>query len=66
VIEAVSNAEQIRDLIMAKVRQSRTAGLGDEVHQLRSSISHWPKEHVAALKEIRDALVRLGEQLQHR
>jgi membrane protein YdbS with pleckstrin-like domain len=46
-IEGVGNAAEIRDLILRHVRSSRTAGLGDE--------ALWSPEHVALLREIRDA-----------
>jgi membrane protein YdbS with pleckstrin-like domain len=62
-IEGVGDAERIRDLIMARVRQSRTAGLGDEdVKQLASSRApglSWTIEHVDALRAIRDELAKL-------
>ena len=60
-IEGVSDAARIRDLILARVRRSRAAGLGDDaLHELRElvpSANHtvWSTEHVAALREIRDA-----------
>ena len=52
-IEGVSDAARIRDLIMAKVRQSRAAGIGDEDQR---SASGWTPNHVGVLREIRDAL----------
>ncbi len=60
-IEGIDHAEELRDLIMARVRASRSAGLGDE-HA--GYLSHdqqgmWTPEHLAALREIRDlALAR--------
>jgi membrane protein YdbS with pleckstrin-like domain len=47
-IEGVANAAEIRDLILRHVRQTRTAGLGDEG-------APWSADHVALLREIRDA-----------
>lgn len=63
-IEGVADAARIRDLILARVRRSRTAGLGDEARE-PSRESHaaapvWTAEHVAALREIRDGLRELG------
>lgn len=46
-IEGVGNAAEIRDMILSHVRSTRTAGLGDE--------AGWSPEHVALLREIRDA-----------
>lgn len=58
-IEGVADAARIRDLIMDRVRRSRTAGLGDEPRETRRAVrppGTWTPEHVAALREIRDAL----------
>ncbi|HWP45265.1 MAG TPA: PH domain-containing protein [Blastocatellia bacterium] len=59
-IEGVSDAGRIRDLIMARVRKSRSAGLGDEA-LLREGPAgpQWSAEHVAVLDEIRNELARL-------
>lgn len=62
-IEGVTDAARIRDLIMDRVRRSRTAGLGDEArepHRMdRSPGRGWSPEHVAALREIRDEIAGL-------
>jgi uncharacterized membrane protein YdbT with pleckstrin-like domain len=62
-IEGVADAARIRDLIMARVRRSRTAGLGDEAREHREAdrpaAPVWTAEHVAALREIRDGLREL-------
>lgn len=61
-IEGVADAARIRDLIMAKVRRSRAAGLGDEDrdHERAKSAAApgWTAEHVAVLREIREGLRR--------
>lgn len=60
-IEGVSNAHEIRDLILARLRRSKSAGLGDEhPTSLVPSRSQWSAEHVAALREIRDLAARLS------
>lgn len=46
-IEGVGNAAEIRDTILRHVRTSRHAGLGDE--------AGWSADHLALLREIRDA-----------
>ena len=63
-IEGVADAPQIRDLIMSRVRRSRTAGLGDE--HASADAPHprivqpaWSPAHLEALREIRHALRRL-------
>jgi membrane protein YdbS with pleckstrin-like domain len=55
-IEGIDNAEEIRNLILNRVRHSRSAGLGDEAGPVAAG--GWSAEHVRALREIRDALVR--------
>ena len=55
-IEGVSNAAEIRDLILARLRRSRSAGLGDEVPQPpHRPVAAWSAEQIAVLREIRDA-----------
>jgi membrane protein YdbS with pleckstrin-like domain len=56
VIEGVDNAPEIRDLILARVRASTSAGLGDEPHHHESASRRreWAAEHLAALAAIRD------------
>lgn len=61
-IEGIDDAAQVRDLIMAKVRRSRSAGLGDETAhetgQLRFAAT---KEQVAVLREIKDSVLLLRD-----
>jgi membrane protein YdbS with pleckstrin-like domain len=52
-IEGVSNAPQIRDLVLSRLRRSRSAGLGDEHAALPESSPRWSSAHVAVLREIR-------------
>jgi hypothetical protein len=60
-IEGVDNAPQIRDLIMSRLKHSRTTGLGDESpgDVLRPS-PRWSQAHLDTLKEIRDIARRLA------
>ena len=69
VLEGVAEAARIRDLIMARVKQSRAAGLGDEAstmsaaHAARKSLgAGWTSDHIAALREIKNELARLREE----
>lgn len=55
-IEGVGNAARIRDLILARLRQSKKAGLGDEP-LAHDHTPGWTDQQVAMLREIRD-LVR--------
>jgi membrane protein YdbS with pleckstrin-like domain len=60
-IEGIAEAPAIRDLLTAKMRASKTAGLGDEHHAPRQlSAAGWTAEHVAALREIREAALALS------
>jgi membrane protein YdbS with pleckstrin-like domain len=59
IIEGVSNAPELRDMIMRRLRESRTAGLGDEddfEHAPRAAA--WTPDHLAALRDIRDEVKR--------
>lgn len=51
-IEGIADADRIRALILSRVRQSRTTGLGDDI----VPASGWTSDHIAALREIRNAL----------
>jgi membrane protein YdbS with pleckstrin-like domain len=52
IIEGIDNASEIRDLILQRLRLSRSAGLGDE-----TSGHHWGPQYIAALRDIRNALL---------
>lgn len=53
-IEGVSDAQRIRDLIMSRLDKSKTSGLGDDDDTTK--IKPWSKEHVNTLREIRDLI----------
>lgn len=56
IIEGIANADHMRDAILAKVKESRHAGLGDERHhEPRAATTGFSPAHVALLREIRDA-----------
>lgn len=61
-LEAVSDATRLRDLILARVRRSRSAGLGDELsgRPALTGGGMWTEAHVAMLREIRDAVAALS------
>jgi membrane protein YdbS with pleckstrin-like domain len=59
-IEGVANAARIRDLLLARMRRSRSAGLGDEDADVRPRPPSWSPAHLAALREIRDAARQLA------
>ena len=52
IIEGIDHPDEIRDLIMNRLRQSRSSGLGDE----HAAAPAWGTPHVAILREIRDSL----------
>jgi membrane protein YdbS with pleckstrin-like domain len=51
VIEGITDAERWRDLILQRLRASRTTGLGEEEHRVA-----WTAAHLALLAEMRDEL----------
>ena len=59
-IEGIDNADELRTLILGRLRQSKTAGLGDEddgqEHPTGSGIT---AEHLVVLREIRDTARQL-------
>lgn len=60
VIEGVADAVRIRDLIMAKARRSRAAGLGDDrPDAAESTPAGWSAAHLEALRAIRDEAAAL-------
>jgi membrane protein YdbS with pleckstrin-like domain len=54
VISGITDAPRVRDLILARVRSSRSAGLGDEPdsHHAATNASIGSPRHLAALREI--------------
>ena len=52
-IEGVDNADEIRNLLLSRLRKSQSAGLGDEAH----GTLEWSAEHIGVLREIRDELL---------
>jgi membrane protein YdbS with pleckstrin-like domain len=57
IVEGIDNPDEMRDLIMNRLRQSRSPGLGDE-HT--AAAPAWGTQHVAVLREIRDSLRHHG------
>jgi membrane protein YdbS with pleckstrin-like domain len=55
ILEGLDNAHEVRDQIMARVRASRSAGLGDDRRDAVPRAA-WSREHLRALREIRDLL----------
>ncbi len=67
-LEGIGNAEEVRDLILAKWQSSRSSGLGDELHGANLPASKSPaaqpiavfsQQHVELLEEIRDLSLQL-------
>ncbi len=66
ILQGLDDAQTVRDLILDRVRLSRTAGLGDEHATTPAHADHWPRSgysaaHLAVLREIRDHARRLAE-----
>lgn len=56
-LEGLADAHRIRDLILARIKRSKSAGLGDEHpghHDDHPPVSAWTPEHLAVLRDIRD------------
>ena len=51
-IEGLADAPRVRDLVLARLRLTRSAGLGDEAKH--DEAPGWTPEHLAALRDIRD------------
>lgn len=62
-IEGVANPHRIREMIMARLRQSKSAGLGDEDdhHHACSTTTQFNPQHVALLRDIRDAAKNIAK-----
>lgn len=56
IMEGIHNADEIRDLIMERVRNSRTAGLGDDAGV--NSGNTWTAVQKSVLREIRDEILK--------
>jgi membrane protein YdbS with pleckstrin-like domain len=54
-IEGVAHAQEIRDLVLARVRKSTATGLGDEREEMAAGRPPWTEAHLEALVQIRDA-----------
>lgn len=65
-LEGIEDVEALRDLLMSRIRTSRTAGLGDEpdtppASPTRPAPGHrWSEAHLAVLRAIRDDLAANG------
>lgn len=57
IIEGISDATRIRDLILSRLRTSRSSGLGDEHLPHIPPKVGWTVEHIGVLREIRDLVV---------
>ena len=59
-LEGLANARTIRDLILKRLRQSKSAGLGDDEEEKLSYASGWTPRQVAVLTEIRDLIRKMN------
>jgi membrane protein YdbS with pleckstrin-like domain len=58
-IEGISDASRVRELIIGRLRESRTAGLGDDAAEHTVAARSWSPQHVAVLREIRDEIAAM-------
>ena len=59
-IEGISDPDRVREIIMGRLRECRTAGLGDDIAEQPSATSAWSPQQVAVLREIRDEIMALA------
>ncbi|HOW69462.1 MAG TPA: PH domain-containing protein [Phycisphaerae bacterium] len=59
VIEGIADPDRIRETLLGRLRHSRTAGLGDDLHELAAVPNRWSAQHVAVLREIRDEVAAM-------
>ncbi|MHB8865241.1 MAG: PH domain-containing protein [Pirellulaceae bacterium] len=59
-IEGIGDAPRIRDLLLKRIRRSRSAGLGDEISEHPPREGCWTPEHMTTLRGIRDAVRALA------
>ena len=59
-IQGVADAPRIRDLIMHRLAQSRTAGLGDDTRDESPGTRVWTPARLEVLREIRDVAAELA------
>jgi len=55
-MEGIDNPQEIRELIMERVRNTRSAGLGDE--ETPKSTAGWTARQRELLREIRDEILK--------
>lgn len=55
-LEGVANAQELRELILARAQRSRSAGLGDEHEHVGPPAGALGPSHLAVLRQIRDLL----------
>ena len=60
IMEGIDDAKALRELILQRVRRSKSAGLGDEAPEPIIAAAAWSAGHIAVLKEILGDLRRAG------
>lgn len=56
VIEGIADPNRIRETLLGRLRHSRTAGLGDDVHEHAPVSNGWSARHIEVLRDIRDEI----------
>jgi membrane protein YdbS with pleckstrin-like domain len=59
IIEGIADAERLRDMILPRLRRTRSVGLGDEEDE-RAEGAGFTDRHVAVLREIRSEITALA------
>ncbi len=58
-LEGLDEAHRVRDLMLDRLQKSKSAGLGDEVHD-EANLTTWTPAHLKMLAEVRDAAAALA------
>lgn len=59
-LEGLADARTIRDLILKRLKQSKSAGLGDDEKERLTYASGWTPQRVTVLTEIRDLIRKMN------
>jgi hypothetical protein len=59
-IEGIGNASRIREVIIGRLRESGTAGLGDDKTERTAAPGSWSPQHITVLREIRDEIAAMS------
>jgi hypothetical protein len=65
-MEGIENPNEIRALIMERVRRSRGTGTGELPGEEAPAVSMWRPDHIRMLREIKEETAALGRSVASR